>query len=174
LRAWRCGRLKHSERRAAGTLSAHPAPPSSFVNTTNRLAFQHYLDECVFRFNRRHTRHAAFDTLLGIGASTNPAPHVVLIHKTAEPGQTTSSLGRRWLRETSASVSASVREVHIGRSRIDGSEPRSTRGTNRRPGPRSHTHAAMRRTSATSWQRQTCHGRPIQYSPRQRESRASS
>jgi hypothetical protein len=31
------------------------------VNTTNRLALQHYLDECVFRFNRRHTRHAAFD-----------------------------------------------------------------------------------------------------------------
>jgi hypothetical protein len=29
---------------------------------------QHYLDEFVFRFNRRRTRHAAFDTLLGIGA----------------------------------------------------------------------------------------------------------
>jgi hypothetical protein len=32
---------------------------------------QHYLDEFVFRFNRRRTRHAAFDTLLGIGARTN-------------------------------------------------------------------------------------------------------
>jgi hypothetical protein len=29
---------------------------------------QHYLDEFVFRFNRRRTRHAGFDTLLGIAA----------------------------------------------------------------------------------------------------------
>jgi hypothetical protein len=90
LRAWRCGRLKHSRAACGRHTFGTPAPPSSFVNTSNRLALQHYLDECVFRFNRRHTRHAAFDTLLGIGASTNPAPHVVLIHKTAEPGQTTS------------------------------------------------------------------------------------
>ena len=44
---------------------------------------QHYLDEFVFRFNRRRTRHAAFDTLLGIGARTTPAPYHVLIHKAA-------------------------------------------------------------------------------------------
>jgi hypothetical protein len=44
---------------------------------------QHYLDEFVFRFNRRRTRHAAFDTLLGIGACTAPAPHRVLIRKAA-------------------------------------------------------------------------------------------
>jgi hypothetical protein len=31
---------------------------------------QHYLDEFVFRFNRRRTRHAAFDTLL----ASEPAP----------------------------------------------------------------------------------------------------
>ena len=91
MRAWRCGRLKHSRAACGRHTFGTPAPPSSFVNTSNRLALQHYLDECVFRFNRRHTRHAAFDTLLSIGASTNPAPHVVLIHKTAEPGQTTSS-----------------------------------------------------------------------------------
>jgi ISXO2-like transposase domain len=35
---------------------------------------QHYLDEFVSRFNRRRTRHAAFDTLLGFGARTTPAP----------------------------------------------------------------------------------------------------
>src|SRR6266851_10062486 len=35
-----------------------------------RANLQHYLDEFVFRFNRRRTRHAAFDTLLGIGART--------------------------------------------------------------------------------------------------------
>jgi hypothetical protein len=44
---------------------------------------QHYLDEFVFRFNRRRTRHATFDTLLGIGARTAPAPYHVLIRKTA-------------------------------------------------------------------------------------------
>jgi hypothetical protein len=41
------------------------------------------LDEFVFRFNRRRTRHAAFDTLLRIGARTVPAPYHVLIRKTA-------------------------------------------------------------------------------------------
>jgi hypothetical protein len=37
----------------------------------------------VFRFNRRRTRHAAFHTLLGIGARTAPAPYHALIRKTA-------------------------------------------------------------------------------------------
>src|SRR6201981_3584655 len=46
-----------------------------------RTNLQHYLDEFVFRFNRRRTRHAAFGTLLGIGARTAPAPYRVLIHK---------------------------------------------------------------------------------------------
>ena len=44
---------------------------------------QHYLDEFVFRFNRRRTRHAAFETLLGIGARTVPAPYRLLIRKDA-------------------------------------------------------------------------------------------
>jgi hypothetical protein len=44
---------------------------------------QHYLDQFVFRFNRRRSRHAAFNTLLGIGAGTAPAPYHVLIRKTA-------------------------------------------------------------------------------------------
>jgi hypothetical protein len=44
---------------------------------------QHYLDEFVFRFNRRRTRHAGFDTLLGIAAHTAPVPCHVLIRKTA-------------------------------------------------------------------------------------------
>ena len=48
-----------------------------------RANLQHYLDEFVFRFNRRRTRHAAFDTLLGIGARIAPAPYHVLIRKTA-------------------------------------------------------------------------------------------
>src|SRR5436190_1378947 len=48
-----------------------------------RTNLQHYLDEFVFRFNRRRTRHAAFNTLLGIGARTVPAPYHVLIRKAA-------------------------------------------------------------------------------------------
>jgi len=48
-----------------------------------RVNLQHYLDEFVFRFNRRRTRHAAFNTLLGIGARTAPAPYHVLIRKAA-------------------------------------------------------------------------------------------
>jgi hypothetical protein len=44
---------------------------------------QLYLDEFVFRFNRRRTRHAAFDTLLGIGTRTTPIPYRVLIRKAA-------------------------------------------------------------------------------------------
>jgi hypothetical protein len=44
-----------------------------------RTNLQHF----VFRFNRRHTRHAAFDTLLGIGTRTAPAPYHVLIRKAA-------------------------------------------------------------------------------------------
>ena len=48
-----------------------------------RANLQHYLDEFVFRFNRRRTRHAAFDTLLGISARITPAPYNLLIRKTA-------------------------------------------------------------------------------------------
>ena len=40
-----------------------------------RKNLQHYLDEFVFRFNRRRTRHAAFATLLDIGvAPAQPLP----------------------------------------------------------------------------------------------------
>lgn len=40
---------------------------------------QAYLDEFVFRFNRRRTRHAAFKTLLGIGIALKPATYSMLI-----------------------------------------------------------------------------------------------
>ena len=48
-----------------------------------RVNLQHYLDEFVFRFNRRRTRHAAFDTLLRIGTRAAPTPYHVLIRKAA-------------------------------------------------------------------------------------------
>jgi hypothetical protein len=40
---------------------------------------QAYLDEFVFRFNRRRTRHAAFNTLLAIGIAIKPATYNMLI-----------------------------------------------------------------------------------------------
>lgn len=44
-----------------------------------RKHVQAYLDEFVFRFNRRRTRHAAFRTLLGSGVAITPATYKMLI-----------------------------------------------------------------------------------------------
>ena len=44
---------------------------------------QTYLDEFVFRFNRRRSRHAAFRTLLGIAAQSQPATYNMLIQPEA-------------------------------------------------------------------------------------------
>jgi transposase-like protein len=44
-----------------------------------RKHLQSYLDEFVFRFNRRATPHAAFQTLLGIGIAIKPATYNMLI-----------------------------------------------------------------------------------------------
>jgi hypothetical protein len=44
-----------------------------------RKHLQSYLDEFVFRFNRRRTRHAAFRSLLGIAVGHQPAPYKMLI-----------------------------------------------------------------------------------------------
>jgi hypothetical protein len=44
-----------------------------------RKHLQSYLDEFVFRFNRRRTRHAAFRSLLGIAAAQSPCPYKMLI-----------------------------------------------------------------------------------------------
>ena len=40
---------------------------------------QRYLDEFVFRFNRRHSPAAAFDRLLGLGLTLQPATYQMLI-----------------------------------------------------------------------------------------------
>ena len=40
---------------------------------------QSYLDEFVFRFNRRRNRPAAFRSLLRIGAATKPITYKMLI-----------------------------------------------------------------------------------------------
>jgi hypothetical protein len=44
-----------------------------------RKHLQSYLDEFVFRFNRRRTRHAAFRSLLGIAVGHQPALYKMLI-----------------------------------------------------------------------------------------------
>jgi hypothetical protein len=44
-----------------------------------RRHLQSYLDEFVFRFNRRRTRHAAFRSLLGIAAAHQPVPYNMFI-----------------------------------------------------------------------------------------------
>ncbi len=49
-----------------------------------RKHVQSYLDEFVFRFNRRRTRHAAFRTLLGIGAAHPPLGYKILISPEAQ------------------------------------------------------------------------------------------
>ena len=40
---------------------------------------QAYLDEFVFRFNRRHNPAAAFDRLLGLGLTLEPATYQMLV-----------------------------------------------------------------------------------------------
>ena len=43
-----------------------------------RQHLQSYLDEFVFRFNRRRTRHAAFRSILGIGVAIKPATYKIV------------------------------------------------------------------------------------------------
>jgi hypothetical protein len=46
----------------------------------SREHLQAYLDEFVFRHNRRGSPMAAFQTLLGLGAQRDPAPLAVIRH----------------------------------------------------------------------------------------------
>ena len=43
-----------------------------------RKHIQAYLDEFVFRWNRRRHYRSAFDTLMGIGLGTKPVPYRVI------------------------------------------------------------------------------------------------
>jgi hypothetical protein len=75
-----------------GTMAAHLVLPWThrvFANLKRwalgvyhglrRNHLQSYLDEFVFRFNRRRTRHAAFRSLLGIGVRMTPVTYKMLI-----------------------------------------------------------------------------------------------
>ena len=83
--------LNH-DRHVVGTMAAHLVLPWThrvFANLKRwalgvyhglrRKHLHSYLDEFVFRFNRRRTRHAAFRSLLGIGTRTNPVTYKMLI-----------------------------------------------------------------------------------------------
>ena len=48
-----------------------------------RKYLQSYLDEFVFRFNRRRSRHAAFRSLLAIAVAIKPATYKMLIQPEA-------------------------------------------------------------------------------------------
>jgi hypothetical protein len=53
--------------------------PLGVYHGLRRNNIQTYLDEFAFRFNRRHTRPAAFRSLLGIGVVTKPVTYKMLI-----------------------------------------------------------------------------------------------
>jgi hypothetical protein len=75
-----------------GKMAAHIVPPwvcRIFANLKvwalgvyhglRRKYLQSYLDEFVFRFNRRRTRHAAFRSLPSIAAALQPRPYKMMI-----------------------------------------------------------------------------------------------
>jgi hypothetical protein len=82
----------HHEPHVIGPMAAHVVLPwvhRVFANLKTwalgvyhglrRPHLQAYLDEFVFRFNRRRTRHAAFRILLGISLALKPATYTMLI-----------------------------------------------------------------------------------------------
>jgi hypothetical protein len=89
----------HHDPHVVGKMAAHIVLPwvhrvfSNLKSRSGRSAsitayavstFSPYLDEFVFRFNRRRTRHAAFRSLLGIAASHAPLSYKMLISPEAE------------------------------------------------------------------------------------------
>ena len=83
---------KRHHPRVIGPMAAHVVPPwvhrvfsnlkTWALGVYHGLRPQHmqsYLDEFVFRFKRRRTRHAAFSTLLGIATRANPITYKMLI-----------------------------------------------------------------------------------------------
>src|SRR5215210_2640818 len=86
--------VKHDPK-VVGPMAAHLVLPwvhRVFANTKRwglgvyhglrQKHLQAYLDEFVFHFNRRHTPAAAFERLLGLAASLQPASYQMLIGRT--------------------------------------------------------------------------------------------
>jgi transposase-like protein len=85
--------VKHDPK-AVGPMAAHVVLPwvhRVFANAKRwglgvyhglrRRHLQRYLDEFVFRFNRRRTPTAAFERLLGLAVTLQPAPYQMLISR---------------------------------------------------------------------------------------------
>ena len=70
-------------------LLQRPSVPTCLVQVFSNLLqlrakhLQSYLDEFVFRFNRRRTRHAAFRSLFGIAVCTKPFTYNMLVRPEA-------------------------------------------------------------------------------------------
>jgi transposase-like protein len=86
--------VKHDPK-VIGAMAAHVVLPWSHRVVANakrwalgvyhglrRKHLQRYLDEFVFRFNRRHSPSAAFDRLLGLSLTLQPATYQMLIGRT--------------------------------------------------------------------------------------------
>ena len=80
--------VKHDPR-VVGDVPAHTVLPWVFANAKRwalgvyhglrEKHLQAYLDEFVFRFDRRRTPHAAFERLLGLGLTLEPATYQMLV-----------------------------------------------------------------------------------------------
>jgi hypothetical protein len=75
--------VPHFPDRSTWLLDGLDASGDAAVHGLRRPHRQAYLDEFVFRFNRRRTPHAAFRTLLGIGTKIKPATYTMLIRPEA-------------------------------------------------------------------------------------------
>jgi hypothetical protein len=64
-----------------GRIASSPTsrPGRSVYHGLRRKHLQSYLDEFVFRFNRRRTRHAAWRSLLNIAAACKTTTYKMLI-----------------------------------------------------------------------------------------------
>ena len=79
--------MRGGQRDEARRPRPEPRPPGAYLvvryDTASLMLrekhLQAYLDEVVFRFNRRRTPHAAFDRLLGLGLTLQPATYQMLI-----------------------------------------------------------------------------------------------
>ena len=62
-----------------GSTKSSPTSREGVYHGLRRKHLQAYLDEFVFRFNRRKTRHAAFRSLFGLATNAEPLTYSMLI-----------------------------------------------------------------------------------------------
>ena len=69
------GALRACAQVIGGGTSTVSATPKGTFHGLRKRHVQRYLDEFVFRWNRRRHLHGAFDRLLGIGVDLGPATY---------------------------------------------------------------------------------------------------